>query len=68
MHKKKVILSGKGGQRGMRDHHSRCREPCGKEHGKTEVIGDFSSVSRGNDCVKPPSSSEPLLGSGRLKN
>lgn len=68
MHKKKVMLSAKGGQREVGGCHSNFREPCGEEHGKTEVIDAFfSSVSGGNDCVKPLSSSEPVPGSGRLK-
>lgn len=35
MHKKKVTLSAKRGQRKMWGRHSSCRKPCGKEHRKS---------------------------------
>lgn len=36
---------------------------------KSEVLDAFfASASTGKDCLKPPRSSEPMPGSGRLNN
>jgi len=40
-----------------------------KDMEKAEVLDAFfAAVSIGKDCLKPPRSSEPVSGSGRLKN